>query len=152
MTDQIVVSRNVDIFAGSTLGDAASTGVLTDADGEKKIIDFDGTLTGVFDNAPAEGTKFLFGTDALELTHYGPAATGVTIRQAAREANNTAIGSDADGTGYTIKLTGPGDLVRARDEFGGLFLILRNTTDKSSVSLSTKVNASDDVFGWPACR
>jgi hypothetical protein len=143
ITDQVVVSGDVNIFAGTALGDADSTGVLTAADGEKKIIDFGGTLTGEFNNAATEGAKFLLGADALQLSHYGPAATGVTIRQAGRETNNTAIGADADGTGYTVKLTGPGDLVRATDAFGGLILVLRNTTDKSSVTVSTKVNASD---------
>jgi hypothetical protein len=143
-TDQVTVSGDVTILAGTALGDADSTGVLNAADGVKKIIDFGGSLTGEFNNAPAEGAKFLLGSDALELGHYGPAANGVTVRQAGREANNTATGSDGDGTGYTIKMTGPGDLVRARDAFGGLILILRNTTDKSSVTVSTKVNASDD--------
>lgn len=146
-SDQITVTADVAIEPGSIIGDPESTGRLAAGDGEAEVIHFDGDLTGTFANAPAEGAKFLVETDALQLTNYGPADTGVTVRQAPREVKNTATGSDVDGTGYTIKMTGPGDLVRARDAFGGLIVVTRDTTDKSNVSVTTKANASDDLIG-----
>ena len=77
------------------------------AQGAVSILDFTGTLTGAFGNA-AVGDGLLVGSDAVRVTAYGPAGTGVIIDQAVAAPGGVATGTELDGTGYTIKLTGPG--------------------------------------------
>ena len=99
------------------------------------------SLAGTFSNAPV-GTTFTAGRDAVTVTGYTP--TAVTISPAAAAIGNVAAGHDFDGTKYTVKLTGPGQLVAAPSPTrSSLDLILRNTTAASKLTVTTAANASD---------
>jgi len=129
------------IINGGLLINSAGTALLPGA-GDFQIIDFTGSLTGAFDNAPLN-TGLLFGLDAIQVTNYGPAATDVTIAKVAVTAGGVLTTSDADGTAYTLKLTGGGELTAFKDAFGQLNILAVNTTLKSKITLTTKANASD---------
>jgi hypothetical protein len=139
----ITVHGDVTINGGTIAGDGYR-GVLP-GPGDFKIIDFDGNLTGTFDNAPT-GQTFLLGGDAVRVTHYGPAAAGVTLSHLAAAPKGTVTGSEVDGTNFTIRLAGGGELAYYDDAVGGPTLVARNTTLKSKITVTTKVNASDDLM------
>jgi hypothetical protein len=137
------VNGNVTINAGSTLGGNFNIGMLT-GPGDFKIIDFTGTLSGAFDNA-AVNQSLVLGSDAVRVTHYGPAALGVTISEVPANQANAASGSDADGTAFKVKLAGNGQLVTFTDSNGNYVVVARNTDMKSKLSITTTANASDDL-------
>jgi hypothetical protein len=140
--DLLHVLGNVTI-AGGNLGGGAGSGHLT-GPGDVQVLRYTGTLTGQFDNAPV-GAAVQVGGDAVRVTNYGPAATGMTIAQIPAVAGGTYVGADADGTGLTAKLTGGGELVTAIDAGGGRFFVVRNSTPVSKLAITTRANASDDV-------
>jgi len=146
-SDQIVVTGvgNVSLENGGFLGGPGSTGQLTGA-GDVKLIDLSGTLTGTFYNAPTVGSKLVIGTDAVQLSHYGPAATGITVARLPAAPGAIVTGTDLDGTAYTAKLTGGGELVGFPDFTGDLALVARGTGALSKVTVATRANASDDVI------
>ena len=138
--DQIGVGGDV-FLQGAVLGNGTSIGPLT-AVGDVPIISFTGNLTGIFANAPL-GSGFFLAGGPVQVTNYGPA--GITVARIEPAAGGVFAGADANGTTYTVKLTGPGQLTAFRDVLDQLNLILANTTDKSLVSVAAKANASDDL-------
>jgi len=141
-SDKVVVDGSVTVAFGR-LGTETSTGALTAA-GDVQVISLTGTFTGEFFNAPQD-TTVVIGGDAIRVTNYGSAPTGLTIAQAPAAPGGTVTGVDLDGTAYTIKLAGGGQLVVFND-VGGLSIVTRNTTSLSRVSVSTRANASDDLI------
>lgn len=139
----IHVTGDVNINSGSTLGGGFTEGMLPGS-GDFKILDFAGDLFGEFDNAPL-GQPLIIGSDAVRVTNYGPAATGLTIAQVPANQFNSASGSDADGTAYKIKLSGNGQLVTYTDMNGNFAVVARNTDAKSKIAVTTTANASDDL-------
>jgi hypothetical protein len=129
------------IIASGRLGNETSTGVRT-APGSVTIISFTGTQSGEFSNAPL-GDAFFLNGEALQVTSYSPV---VNIALADPNAGNVFAGSDDDGTGYNVKLTGPGQLVAFEDVAGLLNIVTRNTTTSSRLLATTKTNASDDLI------
>jgi hypothetical protein len=145
--DQIVVigTGNVSLDQGGVLGGPGSTGQLSGS-GDVKLIDFSGTVSGAFFNAPTVGSKLVLGTDAVHLTHFGPAATGITVARLPATPGGGVTGTELDGTAYTAKLTGGGELVGFPDAQGELALVARGTGALSRVVVATRANASDDVI------
>ena len=141
-TDQIAVDGDV-VLQGATLG-GGGLGPLTAA-GDVPIITLTGDVTGQFDNAPLGVGLFLDG-GPIQVTNYGPAGSDITIAQILPVAGGVATGADADGTAYTVKLTGVGQLIAFEDAFNTLNLIVTGSTIKSVLSVTTKANASDDVL------
>lgn len=143
-SDLVAVTGNVTITAGR-LGDEQSTGALSGPT-DVAVIAFDGSLTGEFTNAPL-GSGLYLGADAVRVTNYGPDTTGVTIARLPAALNGTATGFEPDGTQYTVKLTGGGELVTFRDLTAPpnrqLNVFARNTTIVSKIALTAKANASD---------
>jgi hypothetical protein len=139
--DLIDVTGDVDL-TGATL--AGGAGPLT-AGGDVPVIAFTGDLTGEFANAPS-GAGFLLAGVPVRVTHYGPAGTGVTIGVITPVVGGVFAGADADGTGFTAKLTGPGALTAFQDAIGQLNLVTTGTTTKSNLTVTAKANASDDLI------
>jgi hypothetical protein len=137
--DRINVTGDLDI-SGGNLGTAASTGVLAN-NAPVTVIGVTGTVTGAFDNAPLN-TGAIVGTDAVQVTGYD-SATGVTIARVAAAPKGTVSGAEADGTGFTVKLTGAGELAAFIDASGQLGIAVRNSTAKTKFKITTKANASD---------
>src|SRR5262249_29701007 len=73
------------------------------------------------------------------VTHYGPF---MTIGQVPAAPGGVFSSSDFDGTRYTIKLTGPGEMAAFDQQ-----IVLRNTTLASQLSVTTIANASDAFVG-----
>jgi hypothetical protein len=141
-SDKVVVDGSVDIIFGR-LGTETSTGALT-ASTDVQVISLTGALNGEFFNAPLD-FPLVIGGDAIQVTNYDSAPTGLTIAQAPGAPGGTATGVEIDGTAYTIKLSGGGQLVVFTD-FAGLSVVTRNTTPLSRLTVSTRPNASDDLI------
>jgi len=145
VSDQIVVTGAGDVNLDSAfLGGPDSTGLAPPAV-DIHLIDFPGILTGTFVNAPAVGSKLVLGFDAVEVTHYGPAANGFTVAKLPAVPGGVVTGTEFDGTKYTVRLTGPGELVGFVTPFGQLALVARGTAATSKLAVTTKADASDDV-------
>jgi len=140
--DKVDVTGDVTIDFGR-LGSESSTGALTGA-ADRQIISLTGTLTGEFFNAPL-GFPLAVGADALQVTNYDSAPTGMTIAQVPGAPGGKASGTDFDGTGYKVTLTGGGDLIVFPDQFNLITIVTRNTTPRSRLVLTTRANASDDL-------
>jgi filamentous hemagglutinin len=139
------VEGNVTIDSGR-LGGGLGTGSLPANSGDVRLVNFTGTLTGQFDNAPLN-TPVLAGTDAVEVTHYGPAARGLTVAPIPSAPGGVFNSVDPDdGTLVTAKLTGGGQLAGGTNADGQAFLIARNTTPTSVLTITTKANGSDTIF------
>ena len=143
VSDLLAVTGNIDITSGN-LGGGIGMGALAGA-GNVQVISFTGTLTGIFGNAPLGG-PVIVGSDAVAVTNYGPAATGITIARAPAAAGNVVSGAEFDGTGYTARLTGPGQLVGVTGPGGDFSLVARNTNLLSILSIVTRANASDNIL------
>jgi hypothetical protein len=144
-SDKVIVNGDVNINFGNLGDPLVSTGALT-GPANVKIIDLTGTLTGEFDNAPV-GTDVSIGFDVIQVTSYDtPPGTGLTIAQVPGAPGGIVNGVDFDGTGYTIKLTGGGQLIVSIDAFNQINILTRATTIKSKVTITTKANASDDLI------
>jgi len=146
-----IVSRNrqVQILGSSDLRIVGSTGSLP-GPGLFEVIEMDigGTLSGSFLNAPLNG-PFVLGNDAIRVTNYGPDFMGIVQIPAA--PGGIFSSNDSDGTRYTIKLSGPGEMA-AFDQLPPNFfqspqIVLRNTTLASQLSITTVANASDAFVG-----
>lgn len=139
--DKIVVNGDVDLFTG-TLENRSRTGALPGT-GNVQILAFTGTLSGEFDNAPLN-TGLILGADAVQVTNYGPDATGITIAPVAATPGNTLSGADADGTLFKVALKGGGTLTTFKDVNGAIGIVADGTTAKSSLNITTMVNGSDN--------
>lgn len=152
-SDHLQVVGDLTLTAGR-LGNEQSTGALT-GPGDVALIDFTGSLTGQFSNAPL-GSGFYLADEVVRVTHYGPAATGVTVARVPSAAGGVASGFDSDGTQYTFKLTGDGELVTFKDATAPpnrqLNVFVRNPSVVSKVTLTTKANASDTLVDLGAVR
>jgi hypothetical protein len=138
--DLLDVTGDVNLNGG-TLG--SGFGPLT-AGGDVPVIAFTGDVFGEFSNAPT-GSGFLLSGVPVQVTHYGPAGTGVTIGVIAPAFGGVFTAADAGGTAYTAKLTGPGQLTAFRDAVDRLNLFATGTTLKSNLTVTAKANASDDL-------
>ena len=152
LSDQLVVigTGDVDILFGQ-LGDARSTGTLSGS-ANVSLIQFTGLLTGSFNNAAAAGAQLVLGFEAVELTNYGPSATGVTVARLASDADGVVTGSDFDGTAYTVRLAGGGELVGLTNFAGGPELVIRGSGPLSKLTITTRRNASDDLIFMSVVR
>src|SRR4029079_8443436 len=112
--------------------------------GDVALISFPGTLTGTFTNVGAEGPLVVLAEHPYPLTHYGPSASGLTIARAPAAPKGTVVGVEPDGTHFTAKLTGGGDLVAFDDVTGLLNVFTRSTTARSKLTLTGTADASDD--------
>jgi hypothetical protein len=143
-SDRVDVAGDVTITAGR-LGNEQSTGALPGT-ADLPVVTFTGTLTGSFDNAPP-GAGFYTGDELARVTHYGPAAAGLTIARVPGAAGGAATGFEPDGTQYTFKLTGPGEVVAFRDLTAPpnrqLNVFVRNPTVATTVTLTARANGSD---------
>lgn len=143
------VEGNVTIQVGR-LGGGLGTGALPDTALDVQLIDFVGLLTGEFFNAPLN-VPVLAGTDAIQVTNYGPAALGVTVSPVAAVPGGVFVTADPeDGTLVTAKLTGGGQLVGGQTWDDQLFLVARNTTPVSILSITTLANGGDTVATFGA--
>ena len=137
------VEGAVDLSAGARLGGGLGTGQLTTP--TATILDSTGLLTGQFSNAPI-GTGLLVGMDAITVTQYTrPDGTGEVIVAPLAAVGPVFKGSDDDGTTFTATLTGGGTLVPGKTPAGQWFLVVRNSTPASRLTITTRANASDDV-------
>lgn len=141
--DQVNVGGDV-FLQGAILTDGGGIGPLTAA-GDVAIITPTGDVFGQFDNATL-GTGLFLGGGPVQVTNYGPPAPGITIAQILPATGGVVSGADADGTTFTVKLTGPGQLIGFEDATNALNLIVTGGTIKSFLTVATKVNASDDVI------
>jgi hypothetical protein len=140
--DLLTVTGDVTL-TGATLGGGFGIGALPD--GPAQVLDFAGTLTGTFSNAPV-GTAAIVGNDAVAVTDYGPAGTGVVLAPLPPgPAPKRLTGVEADGTAYTAVLIGPGQLVSGADFLGRRFLVVRGAKPTTAVTVTTRANASDAV-------
>lgn len=142
LPDLILVSGDLFINGGSLINSAGASEL--PGAGDVKIIDFGGNSAGRFDNAPLNA-GLLLGSDAIRVTNYGPASTDVTIAKIPITTGGLLSAHEADGTGYTVRLTGAGELTAFTDVFGRLNVLAANTTLKSKIKLTTKANASNDT-------
>lgn len=143
--DQLIVTGNVSISGFCQLGGGLGTGQLTS--GSATLIDCNGTLSGEFTNAPV-GTPVLVGTDAISVLTYTPDLIVVPFMPV---AGSTATGFDPnDGTGFKATITGGGQVLTGTDWNGEAFMIVRNSTAVSKLTVTTKANASDDIVSFPA--
>jgi hypothetical protein len=143
--DLLQVTGDVTLNNG-TLG-SEGTGELANAT-PVTVLSYTGGLFGVFDNALDSTAKVFVGSDVVNVT-YGPAAGGgdISVTQAAPLAAGTAFtGSDIDGTSFSLKLTGGGELVAGQDPGGLPFALVRNSTANSRLTVTTKKNASDNLI------
>ncbi|MBO0697545.1 MAG: hypothetical protein J2P46_04060 [Zavarzinella sp.] len=109
------------------------------------VIDAATPVAGQFSNAPP-GVGLLIGTDYARIQTYTPDV----VIDAMPDQGKVVKGADDDGTLYTITLTGPGTLVHGKDQFGQRFLVVRDATTASKLSVATKANGSDDVVTFGA--
>jgi hypothetical protein len=143
-SDRIFVTGTVSLDpTTSRLGTTVDTGQLT-TPGDVALISFPGTLTGTFANVGAEGRLFVLAEHPYQLTHYGPAASGLAIARAPAAPKGTVTGVQPDGTHFTARLTGGGELVAFDDLAGQLNVFTRSTTAKSKLTLTGTADASDD--------
>lgn len=139
-SDQVQVTGDVTINSGFLDAAGFLPGV-----GDLKVIDFTGTLAGTFANAPNPTTSpILTDADIVTVSHYGPAATGITVAPYT-VAFNAVGGSEFDGTGVVARLIGPGVLGAVRQPSGALALSTHGTTAASRLVVTTTANASDDI-------
>ena len=144
--DKVIASGNVTINGVSQLGGGLGTGQLTS--GLAIVIDAGGTVNGTFVNA-GSGVPVLVGTDVLNAT-YTTDQVIVTPYSPPGGAGPLAVGTDDDATGFKATLAGGGQLVTGTDWLGRLFLVARNTTAASKLTITTTANASDDLVTLPA--
>jgi hypothetical protein len=143
------VEGNITINVGR-LGGGLGTGSLPNGSPDVKLIDFTGNLTGQFFNAPLD-VPVLAGTDAVRVTHYGPAATGLTVGQVPVVPNGVFNTADPDdGTLVTARLTGGGQLVGGTIWNGQSFLVVRNANAASALAITTRANGSDTIATFGA--
>jgi hypothetical protein len=148
-SDRVVVAGDVEINFGR-LGSETGTGLLTSA-ADVQVLDFTGNLNGEFFNA-AVGTPIVAGADAIQVTNYGPAATGLTIAQVPAAPLGKATGVELDGTAYTVRLFGLGQLVVFTDVNNQVNVVTRKTTVASRIAVTTKVNACDNLVALGPVR
>lgn len=144
--DNLTTSGNVTIFGASQLGGGLGTGQLNS--GLAIVIAAGGTVNGTFVNANT-GVPVLVGTDVLNAT-YTTNQVIVTPYSPPGGAGPSAVGTDDDATGFKATLAGGGQLVTGTDYMGQLFLVARNTTAASKLTIATTANASDDLVTFPA--
>lgn len=143
-SDSINVTGNVDLTTGGgnentitgigSLPTAAATTLLT----------YGGTLTGTFGNllplVPA-----VLGTEAVTANYGAGINSALSV---VRVAGVKAIaGTDFDGTPFTIKVTGPGEVVLVTDASFFKTIVTRSTTAKSKLQVATKFKfgSSSDI-------
>jgi hypothetical protein len=139
----------IDGINGGRLGGGLGTGALPGNAVDVPLIDYTGDFTGTFTNAPLN-TPVLVGTDVIKVTSYDtdPANPGglMIVNPVAAATGGVVTGSDpSDGTLFTAKLTGGGELLGGTLAGGELFLVARNTTAASVLSVTTRANGSDDI-------
>lgn len=144
--DQITSNGNVQIAGASMLGAGYGSGQMTS--GTAFVLVASGTLTGTFLNAPVS-TPVLVGTDAVTATYLSNQLL-LTPFVPVGGANPTLVGVEADATSFRAALTGPGQVLSGVDWNGATFLVARNTTVASRLSITTTANASDDVVTFDA--
>jgi len=136
---------NVDLTAGARLGGELGTGQLTGP--SAVIVDPSGAVTGQFTNAPL-GVGLIVGTDAVNVVAYSP---DIVVAPVTALVNGTAVGADPDdGTLFKVTLTGPGQLVLDRDWRNFMFLVVRNSTPLSRLTITTTANGSDNIVTFNA--
>lgn len=138
--DRVDVAGDVNLFT-AILGSPDDTGTLTTT-ADVPIITLTGLVSGVFGNAPA-GSGVVLGGDAIQVTSYDPPA--ITIARIPPVTGGVFGAADQDGTPYTARLTGPGTLTAFRDAADRLNLVASGTTTASSLMVTVKPNASDDL-------
>ncbi|HKB04575.1 MAG TPA: hypothetical protein VKD90_20295 [Gemmataceae bacterium] len=139
--DQLLVLGHVSIAGGSRLGGGLGSGQLT---GPATLINYTSGLTGAFANA-AIGTPVLVGTDVVTVVAYVPQVIVIPF-QPPGGAGSTVTGFDpTDTTIFKATLTGGGQLLSGTDANGDLFLVARNTTPLSRLTVTTTANGSDDI-------
>lgn len=136
VSDVLNITGTVDVTAGN-LGGGLGMGTLS---APATVLNY-GTLIGEFANAP-EDAPVVVGTDAVTVDAYAP---GVILKPLA--ASNLP-GNDWDGTGYTVKLTGGGELVTFQDAGLVPSVVVRNSTPLSVLTITTKANASNDLIAF----
>jgi len=146
-TDRLNVTGNLVIKSGSNIdGYHANSGLLLPSD--RIVIDYTGTRTGTFANAPL-GRPILLGSEAVQVSVYGPTGGDIRLVRAPGIAGGKFVGHDYDGTQFTVQLTGPGELVVVGS---GSDVVVRNTTATSKLSIKTTANASDAYVGMSTVR
>lgn len=151
-TDKLVVVDNPDTV-GTTEGNITlgpdsklgQSGIGEVPGASVVVIDAATPVAGQFSNAPP-GVGLLIGTDYARIQTYTPDV----VIDAMPAQGKVVKGADDDGTLYTITLTGPGTLVHGKDQFGQRFLVVRDATTASKLSVTTKANGSDDVVTFGA--
>lgn len=136
-SDVLNVTGNVDASVGF-LGNGVGNGSLATG-GTANILTYTGTLTGEFSNAPLND-PVIVGTDAVNVTQYATSPIMITQLPA-----SNLPGTDFDGTGYTVKVTGGGEVVSFLDTTFTPSVVIRNATAKTALTITTKANASDDL-------
>jgi hypothetical protein len=138
--DAIIVSiGNVVELSDGNLGGPRGSGAKTGT--TPSVIIIAETVTGTFANAPDNTTPVIVSQDVVTAE-----VTGTTVELSAVAAGlNAATGSDFDGTRYSARLTGPGQLVTIPGE-GKPSFVLRNTTAASAFTVTTTANASDRIL------
>lgn len=152
VADVLAITGDLTVVSGN-LGDETGTGSLTTA--TPNILTFTGNRTGAFDNAPDTGSIIPAGADAATVTYTGTAAGSISLAKTAANAGGTFTGVDADGTGYTVKLTGGpvgAELVSYTDAVGNVNIVTRNTGPTSRITVTTKANASDSIINLGTVR
>jgi filamentous hemagglutinin len=145
LSDQLLAS-SVTIGPNSRLGGGQGTG---QAPPLAIVINTSpGAVFGTFQNAPP-GVPVLVGNDAVTAT-YTTNQVILTPFVPAGGATSVAAGVDADGTGFKATLTGGGQVITGTDWQGQSFLVARNTTAASRLSIVTTANASSGVVEFPA--
>jgi hypothetical protein len=147
--DQLIASGTVTIDntnRGTQLGAGLGTGQL----GGTPTLISAGTLTGKFANTEQGGVPVpvLVGTDVATAL-YTPTQLIVAPYTPGGPAT-TATGVDFDGTLYKITLAGGGQVVTGRDWLDQRFVVARNTTPASRLTVTTTANGSDDVVTFEA--
>lgn len=142
--DQLIAS-SVFIGAGSQLGGGLGTG---QAPPLAIVVNTSpGNIFGTFENAPA-GTPVLVGTDAVTAT-YTTNQVLITPFVPVGGATAVAVGVDADATGFKAVLVGGGQVITGTDWQGQQFVVARNTTALSALTVVTTANASGGVVEFP---
>jgi hypothetical protein len=145
--DELIVIGDVTINGISRLGGGLGTGQLTGP--TATLIDYSGTLVGTFGNA-AVGAPVLVGTDAVTVLTYAPDLL-VSPYTPPGGVGTTAVGMDPfDTTLFKATITGGGQVLTGTDGAGNMFLVARNTTALSSLTVTTTANASDDLVTFAA--
>jgi len=136
--DKVTATGTVALGVGNAFLFSSSNSHILANNTPVNIIDAAGTLTGEFLGI-ADNSSLLLDGDAVKVNYF-PALGNVTLTQLAAAPGGTVTGADIDGTGYTVKLTGGGELVAL-----GVDFVVRNTTTKSNITVKTKANASNDI-------